>query len=93
MGQVMRQQNHVFIEPESCGSGVGYYLSVNEYTRKDTPVTYSMSATVVLTDCAHKIDWQFEDEGTEKIDAAITMLQEFRKKLVETAKVVKRLNK
>lgn len=89
----MIQQNNVFIDPENCGSSVGYYISVSEYTPKDKPTAYSVSGTVVLADCSHKIDWAFGDEGTEKIDLAIKMLQEFRKKYVETEKLVGKLNK
>ena len=89
----MIQQNSVFIDPESCGSSVGYYITINEYTPKDKSVEYSISAVVVLTDCAHKIDWSFDAGKVEKIDIAIKMLQEFRKKYIETEKLVKGLNK
>lgn len=88
----MVQQNSVFIDPENSGSSVGYYITVGEYAPKDKPTTYTLNATVVLTDCTHKIDWSFDD-GSEKIDAAIHMLQEFRKKHLEMQKMVKSLNK
>ena len=91
---MIKQQNNVFIDVGNCGSSVGYYIHINEYTPKDKPTTYSISATVVLADCTHKIDWSFgEDSDVDKIDSAITMLQEFRKKYVETNKLVARLNK
>ena len=93
---MIRQQNNVFIDPENCGSSVGYYITVNEYTPKDKPkpIEYSISATVVLTDCTHKLDWSFiEEDSIDKIDSAIAMLQEFRKKYIEVEKLVKRLNK
>jgi hypothetical protein len=89
----MVQQNNVFIQPEDCGSSVGYYINVNEYTPKDKPTKYSVSATVVLADCSHKIDWSFGDDGLGKIDAAISMFQEFKKKYIETQKLVVKLNK
>lgn len=90
---MVSQQNHVFIDPENCGSGVGYYIHTTEYTHKDKKTEYSMSATVVLTDCAHKIDWCFSGDSVEKVDAAISMLQEFRKKYIEIDKLVTTLNK
>ena len=90
---MIKQQNNVFLDPENCGSSVGYYINITEYTPKDKPTQYTISANVVLADCAHKIDWGFGDDATDKIDSAIAMLQEFRKKYIETAKLVKRLNK
>ena len=45
------QQNSVFIAPEECGSSIGYYINVNEYSPKNKPTHYSLAATVVLTDC------------------------------------------
>lgn len=89
----MNIQNNVFIDPEECGSSIGYYISVSEYHPKDKPTQYSVSANVVLADCSHKIDWGFGDGNTDKIDAAIRMLQEFKKKYVETEKLVEKLNK
>ena len=96
----LKQQNSVFIDPENCGSSVGYYITIGEYhnTKQDKDV-HSLSATVVLTDCNHKIDWCFSGNGetdkidTAKIDTAISMLQEFRKKYIETEKLVAKLNK
>jgi hypothetical protein len=91
---MLKHQNSVFIDPDSCGSSVGYYIHVDEYTPKDKPVEYSLQATVVLADCSHKIDWCFNgDDSVDKIDAAISMLQEFRKKYVEFEKTVAKLNK
>ena len=91
---MLESQNSVFIDTQNCGSSVGYYINVNEYKHKDEPVNYSISANVVLADCAHKIDWGFgEKDSVEKIDAAIAMLQEFRKKYIETQKLVSRLSK
>jgi hypothetical protein len=92
---MIKFQNSVFIDTENCGSAVGYYITTREYTPKDKPTEYTMSASVVLSDCSHKIDWNFGDDSMamEKIDAVIGMLQEFRKKLVETEKIISRLNK
>jgi hypothetical protein len=88
------QQNNIFIDPENCGSSVGYYITVNEYNSRDRPVVYTIHANIVLADCTHMIGWTFNDgEGVEKIDAAIAMLQEFKKKFIETEKLVKRLNR
>ena len=86
-------QNSVFIDPENCGSSVGYYITVSEYERKDKPIEYSTSATVVFANCSHKIDWSFGGGGLDKIDSAIKILQEFRKKYAETEKLVGKLNK
>ena len=86
-------QNHVFIDPENCGSSVGYYITTGEYRPKDRPIEHTVSATVVLTDCSHKIDWAFSNGDCEKIDAAIAMLQEFRSKFAMVTKQVERLNK
>lgn len=77
----MTQQNHVYIDPKNCQSGVGYYVTVDEHAPKDKPTEYSLTANVVLEDCSHKID------------AAIGMLTEFRKKFLETEKLVAKLNK
>jgi len=93
---MIKQQNTVFIDPENCGSSIGYYLTINEYTPKDKPTRYSLNATVVLSDCSHKIDWGFsdgEDLAVDKIDAAIAMMQEFRRKYLEAKKMVMKLNK
>lgn len=87
------QQNSVFIDPESCGSSVGYYLHTTDYTDKAGKTTYDIAATVVLADCSHKIDWSFGKDDVQKIDAAIGMLQEFRKKYVQVSKMVENLNK
>jgi hypothetical protein len=92
------QQNNVFLNPSDCGSSVGYYINIYEYTPKDKPTVYSISATLVLADCSHKIDWGFsegdnDNEGIEKIEAAISMFQEFKKKYIETQKLVSKLNK
>lgn len=70
-----QQQNHIFLDADNCGSSVGYYLSISDYTNKEKETTYSLSATVVLADCAHKIDWTFSGEDVAKIDSAIAMLQ------------------
>jgi hypothetical protein len=92
---MVSHQNNVFIDPENCGSSIGYYINVSEYTDKKTNKTrYSMAATVVLNDCSHRIDWSFFDDSClDKIDAAISMLQEFRKKYTETTKLITKLNK
>jgi len=89
------QQNSIFIDPENCGSSIGYYLGVSEYTdKKSGKTTHSLFANVVLADCSHKIDWGFNGDGDlSKIDAAIKLLQEFRKKYADTDKMVKQLNK
>jgi hypothetical protein len=93
---MIKQQNNVFIDPENCGSSIGYYLTIDEYTPKDKPAKYSVNATVVLADCSHKIDWIFtegKDSAVDKIDAAIAMMQEFRRKYLEAKKMVMKLNK
>jgi hypothetical protein len=93
---VISHQNHVFIDPSDCGSEVGYYITTSEYTDKKTQKTeYSMSATVMLSDCARKIDWSFRpdtEDSVDKIDAAISMLQEFRKKYITTMKSINAMN-
>lgn len=98
---LITRQNSIFISPQDCGSSVGYYITTNEWTRKDKPTKYNINATVVLADCSHKIDWGFvtsseateSGDNLEKIDAAISMLQEFRKAYVETEKIISKLNK
>ena len=92
---MIKQQNNVFIDPENCGSSIGYYITINEHTPKDKPTVYSLSATVVLADCSHKIDWGFIEDTTtvEKVDAAISMLREFRKKYIDANKMVNKLNR
>ena len=93
----INQQNHVFIDPEECGSSVGYHLTLSEFTSKNSSPEFYVSATVVLADCNRKIDWSFADleanKNIEKIDAAIGMLQEFRKKYLDAHKMVTKLNK
>jgi hypothetical protein len=90
---IMTHQNSIFIDPENCGSSVGYYIYIDEYSPKDKPTRHSITASVVLADCSHRIDWTFGAGNLEKIDAAIHMLQEFRKKYIETEKLVAKLNK
>lgn len=89
----MIQQNNVFIDPESCGSSVGYFITVGEYVPTGKPTKYTLNSTVILGDCNHKIDWAFGTGDVGKIDEAIKMLQEFRKKFLETEKLVSKLNK
>jgi hypothetical protein len=88
---MLEQQNSVFIDPQSCGSSIGYYITVEEYKPKDKPVKYSLSSNVVLADCSHKIDWCFSEGDIKKIDAAISMLKEFRSKFLETEKLIAKL--
>lgn len=89
---MISQQNHVFIDPKECGSGIGYYINLTDWTdRKTGGTTYDMNGTVVLTDCNHKIDWGFGEDSLDKIDAAIAMLREFRKKCVEAKKTLAQL--
>jgi hypothetical protein len=87
------QQNSVFIDPENCGSSLGYYITINEYKPKDKPTVFSMSSNVVLSDCNHKIDWGFDDAAEDKIDVVIEMLKEFKKKYVATKTMVQKLNR
>ena len=89
---MIEHQNHVYIDPDDCESEVGYHISTGEYKGK-TKTTYSINATVVLADCSRKIAWGFTLEDEEKIDKAISMLQEFRKKYIATVKTVNDLNK
>lgn len=91
---MVTQQNSTFIDPENCGSSVGYYINIEDYeNKKDNTTKYHMMANVVLADCNHKIDWSFGEGSVEKIDAAIKMLQEFRKKYLETEKTLAKLRK
>ena len=90
---MIKQQNNVFIDPENCGSSVGYYVTLYECTPRDKPTEYTLNATVVLADCTHKIDWSFGEGNLDKIDSVIAMLQEFRKKYIDAEKLVTRLNK
>lgn len=89
------EQNSVFIAPHECGSSIGYYLKLEKYENfKTKKRDYSLNATVVLSDCAHKIDWDFygeDDFDLEKIDAAIRMLKEFRERYVSAKKELNRL--
>jgi hypothetical protein len=86
------QQGHKFLQPEMCGSSVGYYVVLSDYTNKEK-TTYNLSATVALTDCNHKIDWAFEDDSLEKIDLAIDTLKEFRTKYIAMQKMYAKLSK
>ena len=91
---MIKFQNSVFIDPENCASNVGYYITVSEYIpSKGGKTEYALNGNVVLTDCSHKIDWVFGEDSIEKIDTAINMLQEFRKKYIETEKLINKLNK
>lgn len=87
------QQNSIFIDPAGAGSNVGYYIVIDDYTNSKTKEKeFTLSATVVLSDCSHKIDWDFQREtGVDKIDAAIRMLQEFKKKFVDAKKLISKL--
>jgi hypothetical protein len=86
-------QNHIWIDPENCGSEIGYHIHVEEYEPKDKPPQYSLQASVVLSDCTRKIDWAFCNDQLDKIDKAIEMLVEFRKKYLEAERLVTKLNK
>ena len=78
----MIQQGHIFIDPENCGSSVGYRTCITDYENSKKEIIYSLSATVSLTDCNHKIDWEFSTDDLDKIDTAIAILKEFRTKYV-----------
>jgi hypothetical protein len=87
-------QNSRFIHPESCGSAVGYYITVsehrNKYGSKET-VSFDLTATIVLSDCSHKIEWTFCEDQLDKVDAAIDMLKDFRRNLNFANNMVERL--
>lgn len=89
------EQNSVFISPHDSGSSIGYYLKLEkDKNHKTKKINYSLNATVVLSDCAHKIDWDFygeDDFDLEKIDAAIRMLKEFRERYVSVKKELNKL--
>ena len=90
----MTQQNSVFIDPEDCSSSVGYFVTTREdHNTKTDKTTPRISATVVLADCNHKIDWYFNGENKasiDKIDAAIKILREFRTIYVAECKRIAR---
>lgn len=79
--------NVVAIDPTDCGSTVAY--SITGRCKR------GLSATVDLADCNRKIQWYFygnDESGTEKIDAAIAMLEEFRAAWI-AARAPKRVTK
>lgn len=89
----IKAQNHAFIDPAECGSSVGYYLTTSEYHNKRTGATeHYINANVILSDCNHKINWTFSLGDIDKIDAAISILVEFRKKFLATERTLNRLN-
>ena len=64
--------NIVQIDPINCASTVSYRI-VEE--------SYGLESSVTLTDCTDTITWYFgKSSGPDKIDIAIKMLQEFKKK-------------
>lgn len=74
----------VMIDPTDCGSTVGYSI-----VRR---VSRGTSATIDLADCNRKIQWYFsarDASPTAKIDAAITLLQEFRAAWLKALRPVK----
>ena len=91
------QHNNVFIDPQNCGSSIGYRIVIEEgYARKSDDIKpMVVRATVTLADCSHKIDWEFrtEEAEVEKIDEAIRVLQEFRKKWIAAEKFAEQLNR
>jgi hypothetical protein len=88
----IQQQNSTFIDPQNCGSMVAYRIWVDEYTDTKNKTIYTQYGEIVVTDCSRKIDWGFQGDDLDKIDAAIVMLQEFRKKYAGMIKYVKQLN-
>jgi len=68
--------NSVQLDPACCGSMIGYSISLNGA---------SLCGSINLTDCNHMICWGFGDYegGIEKVDAAISILSEFRKHYVK----------
>jgi hypothetical protein len=91
------QQKHIFIDPKNCGSSVGYYITISEYeNKKEKKIEHNLTGIVVLADCSHKIDWAFDgvdNDQIEKIDAAIGLLQDFRKQYRAAAQMVSNLDK
>lgn len=92
----LSKSNSVYIDPENCGSSVGYRLAIEEYTnvRSEGP-TYTLRATIDLADCNHKIGWELgqggEEDDLSKIDNAINTLKEFRKEFLLASKQLEKL--
>lgn len=82
-----------YIDPTSCGSVVGYRVSIDEYKPKTEDPQYSLDAHVELSDCNRKIEWSFssDEDSLEKIDKAINVLRNFRKELIAATKLLKKL--
>jgi len=78
--------NSVQLDPTSCGSMIGYTIVLNGE---------SLVGEVTLTDCNHMINWSFGDYegGVEKVDAAISILSEFRKHYVKAEAEAEALKK
>lgn len=65
-----------FVGPKFVNSFIGFRATLHVYKdQKDNDV----SATVVFGDCSRRIDWDLTGkDGVEKLDNAITMLEDVR---------------
>jgi hypothetical protein len=67
-----------YLDPVDCDSFIAYKVVRSLY----------LTACVTLSDCTRSIQWYFGDskDSIYKIDKAITLLQGFKKSLVEAQK-------
>ena len=78
--------NSVQLDPMSCRSMIGYTIVLDGE---------SLWGSINLTDCTHMINWSFGDceGGAEKVEAAISILSEFRKHYVKAKAEAEALKK
>lgn len=61
--------NIVQLDPKDCGSTVGYSIRRTSWG--------GFSATLDLSDCTHKIAWEFDENKGEKVSIILDIFSEF----------------
>lgn len=79
--------NAVYLDPLSCSSTIGYKIIWEKYSEGSEPI---LNASIHLADCSHKIEWYFSNDESmlDKVNAAISILNEFKKKYATELKKV-----
>ena len=86
-----------FIDPQECGSTVGYKINshYSSYKKKKNHYAYG---TIFLTDCTRKIEWDLAQsndgkDAVDKIDKAIEILTRAKSAIIAANKLATAKNK
>lgn len=100
--EIFTSHGAAFLDPASVGSSVRYEMKAHRYEYKrdgrEPKVTFDYEMTVELRDCDRTVRWGlWTDHGDQsltnmrlKLDVAISVLKEARRKIEEMADVVQK---